>query len=81
MQIHSPLPEQYGVIRRLLTGTFGQPDEAVLVERQREDQAVAIELVLEQDGAILGHVALSWLSSPSAALTLAPVAVLPARQG
>jgi putative acetyltransferase len=80
MLIRSPTPEQYGAVRRLLSDAFGRSDEASLVDRLREDNAIQIELVVEEGGEILGHVALSQLSSPAAALALAPLAVHPSRQ-
>jgi putative acetyltransferase len=64
---------------------FGGEYEVALVRRLRDDGLVAASLVAEQDGAVTGHLMLSWLTvrvegRPPRAVALAPVAVLPERQ-
>jgi putative acetyltransferase len=64
---------------------FGGDDEALIIRRLRDDRLVAASLVAEQDGTIIGHLMLSWLSAfvegrPLRAVALAPLAVVPERQ-
>ena len=68
-------------MRRLLEAAFGRPDEADLVGALRADGDVALSLVAVADGAVAGHVLFSPMAAPFPALALAPVAVLPERQG
>jgi putative acetyltransferase len=68
-------------IRALVTAAFGQPLEALLVDRLRADGDAVLSLVAVEDGELIGHVLLSRLTARFPALALAPVAVLPARQG
>jgi putative acetyltransferase len=65
---------------------FGGGREAALVQRLRLAGLVAASLVAEEEGTIVGHLMLSWLAASVegrklSALALAPVAVLPDRQG
>lgn len=71
---HSP-------IRSLLTLAFDRPDEARLVDNLREQDDLALSLVADAGGAILGHLALSPIKAARPALALAPVAVHPALHG
>jgi putative acetyltransferase len=64
---------------------FGQPAEAKLVDLLREAGGLASSLVAEQDGQVVGYLAMSPVSIVSDAgakhaLALAPVAVLPSFQ-
>jgi putative acetyltransferase len=75
-------------IGRLVTLAFGQDDEARLVDaiRQEEGFDPRLSLVASEDGALTGHVLLSPIlirsgSGNVPALSLAPVSVLPERQG
>lgn len=68
-------------INALLTRAFDGPDEAALVDRLRADGDLALSLVADVLGTIVGHVALSPLGAAGPALALAPVAVHPAVQG
>jgi putative acetyltransferase len=71
-------------------GAFGRPDEAELVDRLREADAVTLSLVGVLDGRIVGHVLFSPVvlemdggrtaKSPSFGVGLGPVAVLPEYQ-
>ncbi|MGE5358580.1 MAG: GNAT family N-acetyltransferase [Bacteroidales bacterium] len=72
-------------IRRLNVAAFPTPAESLLVDRLREGGKLALSLVAEQDGEILGHIAFSAvaLSSGGAPLRgfgIGPMAVRPARQ-
>ncbi len=70
------------IITAAFTAAFGRSDEAALVQRLREAGLVEIALVMEQDGAIAGHIVFSRLDVTGdgralSALALAPVAVKP----
>ena len=68
----------------MIAAAFGWLEEADLVHRLRAAGALAHSLVAEQDGALLGHVALSPVSVQGAfmpgVLGLAPLAVHPDHQ-
>jgi putative acetyltransferase len=68
-------------IRTVLTSAFPGPAEADLVERLRQDGDAIISLVAVDDGHVVGHVLFSKMSAPFKALGLAPLAVVPGRQG
>lgn len=70
-------------IRALVAAAFGQVDEADLVDRLRADGDAVVELAAEEDGAIVGHVMFSRLMTDTGArfAALAPLSVLPGRQG
>jgi len=72
----------HAAIAGVNTAAFDRTDEAELVARLRADEDVMFELVAEQAGEIVGHVAFSRLWADRAELyaALAPVAVLPAWQ-
>lgn len=77
-------PEQAGeaaAIAALLRQSFGGEDEARLVDALRMQDDLALSLVAEAAGTIIGHVALSPIRAEGPALALAPVAVHPALQG
>ncbi|MBR9842448.1 MAG: N-acetyltransferase [Rhodobacteraceae bacterium] len=73
-------PKDAAKVRDVVKRAFGQDDEAVLVEALREGGYMALELVAEDRGRIVGHVALSRMSAPDGWLALAPVSVDPKRQ-
>jgi putative acetyltransferase len=76
-------PADHPAIAQVITAAFGQADEAQLVARLRADGDTVFELVAEEDGAVVGHIFFSRLWADRAELygALAPLAVLPARQG
>ncbi|WP_339630727.1 N-acetyltransferase [uncultured Sneathiella sp.] len=74
-------PEDTAEIREIITAAFGQPEEADLVEALRTANDLTLSLVAEEDGKIIGHIALSRLKSPANSVALAPVSVAPDRQG
>lgn len=73
-------------IAQLLKAAFKGEAEARLVEQLAADGDVAASIVAEEDGRVVGHVMLSPMRVEAdgksvEALALAPVAVLPERQG
>jgi putative acetyltransferase len=74
-------------IRAVEERAFGQPDEALLVDRLVGDGDAVLELVAVADDAVVGHVLFSRLAvvdgdgASFPAVALAPVAVDPAHQG
>jgi putative acetyltransferase len=82
MIIRHAQPADNAAIREVVCAAFGQPDEADLIERLRDDGHEAASIVAEADGRIVGHVCLSWLEAEFGgrcieALALAPLAVHP----
>jgi putative acetyltransferase len=72
-------------VRLVIETAFGRPDEADLVDRLRKEHVVLLSLVAEWDGQIVGHVLFSRMMietgrDPVAAVSLAPMAVLPRNQ-
>lgn len=82
MVIRPAGPEDHAAIRAVVTAAFGQPDEADLVDALRADGDALVELVAEADGAVVGHVLFSPLTTDTGArfAALAPLSVLPGRQ-
>lgn len=77
--------EDHAAIRRVHEAAFGQPGEADLVDALRAagDLVPELCLVAESGGDVIGHIAFSRaeLDSGMEVLALAPVGVLPERQG
>ena len=80
-QIRDEMYHDRDAISELLTQAFGGSDEARLVDMLRRDGHLALSLVAEAGGTVIGHVALSPIVADIPALALAPVAVHPALQG
>ncbi|WID95545.1 N-acetyltransferase [Bosea vestrisii] len=83
--IRAANPADAAAIAALNHGAFGGEEEVGIVERLRSDGLVAVELVAEQGGVIIGHILLSWLPTMMdgrtvKALALAPMAVQPGSQ-
>jgi putative acetyltransferase len=78
--IRDESPRDWKAIFQVVSSAFGQPAEAELVEKLREDSSSVVSLVAEEDGEIIGHVLLSRMHAPFPALALAPVSVIPTRQ-
>lgn len=83
--LRSATPTDAEAIVGLNRAAFGGEDEVGIVARLRRDGLVAVELVAEGDGVVIGHILLSWLPTSMdgravKALALAPVAVLPGYQ-
>jgi putative acetyltransferase len=67
-------------IRAVVKAAFGRPDEALLVDRLREDGSVVMSLVAFDGIAVVGHVLMTRMEAPFTALGLAPLAVRPDHQ-
>jgi putative acetyltransferase len=83
--LRKELPEDRQAIRKVNEAAFGRSDEADLVDRLRQDGAALLSLVAELDGEIVGHILFSRMmletpQGPVAAVSLAPMAVLPDHQ-
>ncbi len=80
--IRPETPADAPAVAALLTAAFGGPAEAGLVAALRTAGDAAIALVAEDPaGGIAGHILLSPMRAPFPALSLAPLAVAPGRQG
>jgi putative acetyltransferase len=80
MIVRDEAPSDHATVRAVVRAAFGQPDEAKLVDKLRDDGDCALALVAEDAGEIVGHVLLSTMIAPFAALALAPASVVPAKQ-
>ena len=83
--IRQEAPEDVSAIHHVNNQAFGQEDEAKLIDRLRNRGVLAISLVAEQNGEIVGYIAFSPVrieaeDSVSEAIALAPMAVLPSYQ-
>ena len=76
-------PADHADVRDLNLSAFDGAAEADLVEALRTDGDVVLELVAEEAGEIAGHILFSrlWADSEGLFVALAPMAVVPARQG
>jgi putative acetyltransferase len=86
MVIRDEQPPDREQIRRVNDTAFGRSDEADLIDRLRAERAVLLSLVAEVDSQIIGHILFSRMTletaqGPVAAVSLAPMAVLPEHQG
>lgn len=80
--IRAERPEDYDAVHQVNEQAFGQPNEANLVDALRNSHQPQISLVAEVEGRIVGHIFFSTVrieseTSKTAALGLAPMAVLP----
>jgi putative acetyltransferase len=79
-------PKDLEGIRRVITAAFHQTAEVILVDQLRDEGDLVVSLVAEENGAVVGHIAFSRMKivngkSEFPAVALAPLAVLPERQG
>ena len=81
MMIRQENPHDRRAVHEAVSSAFGRSDEADLVDRLRKAGDSVISLVADENGRIVGHVLLSRMEAPFPALALAPVSVIPARQG
>lgn len=85
MLIRAESPEDIDAIRTVQLAAFGREMEAKLVDGLRGDVAPFISMVAEIDDEIVGHVLFTPVALPGRTdiviLSLAPIAVLPDRQG
>lgn len=76
--------EDRPAILKIVKAAFARADEAKIVEKLWADDAVALDLVAEIDGEIVGHCAFSPVTADpplkGALLGMAPVSVAPAHQ-
>jgi putative acetyltransferase len=85
MIIRPEKPADAAAIGEVVAAAFGQPQEAELVRRLRNEGELVLALVAENDDAIAGFVAFSrvWIEHAgmrTPGISLAPVAVLPDQQ-
>ena len=85
LTIRREAPEDIAAIRHVNEQAFGGATEADLVDQLRSHGVLTLSLVAVQDGEIIGHIAFSPVAVESGhsrfeAITLAPIAVLPAYQ-
>jgi putative acetyltransferase len=80
ISIRDEKPQDWRGVYQAISSAFAQSAEAELVEELRKAGDSVISLVAEEDGQIVGHVLLSKMEAPFAALALAPVSVIPTRQ-
>ena len=74
-------PGEEAEVDALLRAAFPGPDEAALVQRLRDQGAMAWEFVQPWKGRIGGYAAISRMVAPEGWYCLAPVAVWPEWQG
>ena len=82
LTVRSETPADRAAVRAVKEAAFGQPDEADLVDRLRDLARLYLGFVAEQNGGVVGHLALTpvTLVPPRPRLDvrgLAPMAVLP----
>lgn len=65
----------------LVVNVFRQSNEAKLIDELRKNGNVAVELVAEDEGGLVGHICLSRLAAPDGWLALAPLSVRTEAQG
>ena len=84
MQSREEQPGDIPAIHRLNAAAFPTEAEADLVDALREQNALTLSLVAEENGEILGHIAFSPMTTASPSnlklIGLAPMAVVPERQ-
>jgi putative acetyltransferase len=83
--IRAEQPRDRDQIRTVTESAFGRADEADLIDRLRAEGVVLLSLVAELSGKIVGHILFSRMTvetakGPVAAVSLAPMAVLPDHQ-
>lgn len=81
VSVRDARPADRDAIRAVVEASFGGPAEADLVDALNDSGDAAISLVAAAGGEIAGHILFSRLEAPFPALALAPVSVVPDRQG
>jgi len=84
--IREEQPGDWQQVRKVNEAAFERSDEADLSDRLRQEGVVLLSLVAELDSQIVGHIMFSRMTvetaqGPVGAVSLAPMAVLPDRQG
>lgn len=77
IDIRPVTPGDHLDISVLVTSAFRQPNEARLIEHLRDEAAVEIELLAEDEEGPVGHIAMARMRSPARWLSLGPVCVRP----
>lgn len=80
MLIRSETTSDHARVHALNVAAFDQRAEADLVDLLRRSDDAVISLVAEDDGAVVGHIMFSRMTTPPRCLALAPLAVVPERQ-
>jgi putative acetyltransferase len=83
--IRQETPEDVAAIRHVNEEAFGQKEEAEIIEKLRSRGALTVSLVAVQGNEIVGHISFSPVKVESEhssfeAISLAPMAILPAYQ-
>jgi len=86
LSIRPETPEDIYAIRYVNEQAFGQKEEAGIIEKLRNRNALTLSLVAVQENEVVEHIAFSPVTVESKcagfeAIALAPMAVLPAYQG
>jgi putative acetyltransferase len=84
--VRNEQPGDRARVRTVNEAAFGRSDEADLIDRLWAEGAVLLSLVAEVQSEIVGHILFSRMTvdtaqGPIAAVSLAPMAVLPEHQG
>ncbi len=82
IEIREEQPADCQAIRYVNEAAFGRPDEANLVEALRNEGVVLLSLIAEFESRIAGHIlfnrmSIETLAGSVAAVSLAPMAILP----
>jgi putative acetyltransferase len=77
IEVREEQPEDRDEVRAVEVSAFGRPDKADIVDAPRRDPAWSWSLVALVDGETVGHL---LFSRGDRAMTLGPLAVLPAHQ-
>lgn len=82
MIIRPARADDHDAIRAVVTAAFGRLDEATLVDALRAGGDALVELVVEEDAVVVGHVLFSPLATDTGArfAALAPLSVAPDHQ-
>ncbi|NBB17348.1 GNAT family N-acetyltransferase [Caulobacter sp. SLTY] len=80
--IRPAVAEDHAAIDAVVAAAFAQREEAELVSALRADGDALLELVAEEDGAVVGHILFSPLGTDNGRklAALAPLSVQPGRQ-
>jgi putative acetyltransferase len=79
--IRDEIPTDRAAMRTVIEAAFGRQYEADLVDGLRNHRVCEVSLVAVENDDVLGHALFSRMTAPFRALGLAPVSVMPGRQG